>query len=182
MRSTIELTQNSDVSLLTCQQILTAATVIAKHTSSLCNACRIASSKTTNPVAKRHFVQSAKDVANSTANLVQEIKALDMNYNERNHQVCTQATKPLLDAVDSLVSFAYSPEFLNRSSHFGDSTLTAQEPILTAGDAIIESSCSMIKTAKALAVSPKDRPTWKLLADHSKQVSDSIKRLVTSIR
>ncbi|XP_026677336.1 talin-1 isoform X2 [Diaphorina citri] len=164
------------------QQILTAATVIAKHTSSLCNACRIASSKTTNPVAKRHFVQSAKDVANSTANLVQEIKALDMNYNEKNHQVCTQATKPLLDAVDSLVSFAYSPEFVNRSSHFGDSTLTAQEPILSAGEAIIESSCSMIKTAKSLAVSPKDRPTWKLLADHSKQVSDSIKRLVTSIR
>ncbi|KAI5700033.1 hypothetical protein M8J75_013081 [Diaphorina citri] len=162
--------------------ILTAATVIAKHTSSLCNACRIASSKTTNPVAKRHFVQSAKDVANSTANLVQEIKALDMNYNEKNHQVCTQATKPLLDAVDSLVSFAYSPEFVNRSSHFGDSTLTAQEPILSAGEAIIESSCSMIKTAKSLAVSPKDRPTWKLLADHSKQVSDSIKRLVTSIR
>ena len=56
------------------QQVLSAATVIAKHTSSLCNACRVASSKTTNPVAKRHFVQSAKDVANSTANLVKEIK------------------------------------------------------------------------------------------------------------
>jgi talin len=55
-------------------QVLSAATVIAKHTSSLCNACRVASSKTTNPVAKRHFVQSAKDVANSTANLVTEIK------------------------------------------------------------------------------------------------------------
>jgi talin len=54
--------------------VLSAATVIAKHTSSLCNACRVASSKTTNPVAKRHFVQSAKDVANSTANLVKEIK------------------------------------------------------------------------------------------------------------
>lgn len=108
--------------------------------------------------------------------------ALDMNYNEKDHQICTLATKPLLNAVDSLVSFACSPEFLNRSSHFGDSTLSAQEPILSAGEAIIESSCSMIKTAKTLAVSPKDRPTWKLLADHSKQVSDSIKRLVTSIR
>lgn len=55
-------------------QVLSAATVIAKHTGALCNACRLASSKTTNPVAKRHFVQSAKDVANSTANLVKEIK------------------------------------------------------------------------------------------------------------
>ena len=55
-------------------QVLSAATVVAKHTSALCNACRIASSKTDNPVAKRHFVQSAKDVANSTANLVKAIK------------------------------------------------------------------------------------------------------------
>lgn len=57
-------------------QVLSAATVIAKHTSALCNACRVASSKTANPVAKRHFVQSAKDVANSTANLVKEIKGI----------------------------------------------------------------------------------------------------------
>ena len=55
-------------------QVLSAATVVAKHTSALCNACRIASGKTNNPVAKRQFVQSAKDVANSTANLVKAIK------------------------------------------------------------------------------------------------------------
>lgn len=56
------------------QQVLSAATVIAKHTSALCNSCRVASAKTSNPVAKRHFVQSAKDVANATAQLVKEIK------------------------------------------------------------------------------------------------------------
>ena len=54
--------------------MLAAATVIAKHTSVLCNACKLASSKTNNPVAKKHFVQAAKDVANSTANLVKNIK------------------------------------------------------------------------------------------------------------
>ena len=55
-------------------QVLSAATVIAKHTAGLCNACKAASTKTDNPVAKRHFVQSAKDVANNTANLVKSIK------------------------------------------------------------------------------------------------------------
>lgn len=78
------------------QQVLTAATVIAKHTSALCNACRVASSKTTNPVAKRHFVESAKDVANSTALLVKEIKLLDTDYSEENRRKCAEATKPLL--------------------------------------------------------------------------------------
>lgn len=57
------------------QEVLSAATIIAKHTSALCNSCRVASAKTNNPVAKRHFVQSAKDVANATAHLVKEIKS-----------------------------------------------------------------------------------------------------------
>ena len=57
------------------QQVLSAATTIARHTSALCNSCRTASAKTNNPVAKRHFVQSAKDVANATAHLVKEIKS-----------------------------------------------------------------------------------------------------------
>lgn len=56
------------------RQILSAATIVAKHTSALCNACRLASSKTSNPVARRQFVQSAKEVANTTANLVKTIK------------------------------------------------------------------------------------------------------------
>ena len=57
-------------------QVLAAATVIAKHTSVLCNACKTASQRTSNPVAKRHFVTAAKEVANNTANLVKNIKAL----------------------------------------------------------------------------------------------------------
>lgn len=76
--------------------MLEAATIIAKHTSALCNACRSASSKTTNPVAKRQFVQSAKAVANSTAALVKEIKTLDLDYSDVNRQKCAQATLPLL--------------------------------------------------------------------------------------
>ncbi|PNF41180.1 Talin-1 [Cryptotermes secundus] len=164
------------------QQVLSAATVIAKHTSSLCNACRVASSKTTNPVAKRHFVQSAKDVANSTANLVKEIKALDQDYSEQNRQSCAAATKPLLDAVDSLCTFAGSPEFASQPAKISIGARAAQEPILSSGRAIIDGSCSMVRAAKSLAVSPRDPPTWQLLANHSKSVSDSIKKLVTSIR
>lgn len=38
------------------------------------------------------------------------------------------------------------------------------------------------RTAKQLAMSPADALTWQRLADNSKVVSESIKRLVTSIR
>lgn len=164
------------------QQVLTAATVIAKHTSALCNACRIASSKTTNPVAKRHFVQSAKDVANSTASLVKEIKALDIDYSNANRERCAQATRPLLDAVDNLCIFANSPDFVSVPAKISIQARNAQEPIVESGKRIIDSSCSMVKAAKSLAVMPRDPPTWQMLASHSKNVSDSIKKLVSSIR
>ena len=55
-------------------QVLAAATVIAKHTGTLCNACKLASSRTSNPVAKKEFVQFAKEVAGATAEVVKKIK------------------------------------------------------------------------------------------------------------
>ncbi|XP_014674038.1 PREDICTED: talin-2-like [Priapulus caudatus] len=164
------------------QQVLQSATIIAKHTSSLCNSCRIASSKTTNPVAKRQFVQSAKDVANATANLVKAIKVLDSDYSDANRAQCAQATRPLIDAVENLTIFASSPEFASIPAKISQEARQSQEPITSAGKTMIDGSCCMITAAKSLSVNPKDPPTWQLLAAHSKNVSDSIKKLVTSIR
>lgn len=163
------------------QQILSSATIIAKHTSALCNSCRIASSNTNNSVAKRHFVQSAKDVANATAALVKDIKALDPNVPETRKR-CSDATKPLIEAVDNLCTFASSPEFASVPARVSEQGRRAQEPILESGHLIIKGSCSMIHSAKSLAVNPKDPPTWQALANSSKSVSDSIKKLVSSIR
>ncbi|XP_038046321.1 talin-1-like isoform X5 [Patiria miniata] len=164
------------------QQVLAAATEVAKHTSALCNICRVASSKTSNPVAKKHFVQSAKDVANSTANLVKSIKALDGNFSDENRQKCAASTKPLLEAVENLVTFASSPEFSSVPAKITPQARQAMEPIISAGKMMIASSCALIQTAKPLALNPKDPPTWQQLANHSKDVSDSIKKLVSSIR
>merc|ERR1719471_1069573 len=164
------------------QQILSAATVIAKHTSSLCNACRLASSKTNNPVAKRHFVQSAKDVANATAVLVKEIKKLDSNYTDENRAATANSTQPLIEAVDNLCQFASSPEFASVPAKISEEGRRAQAPIFDSGKQIIKGSCAMIHSAKSLAVNPKDPPTWQALANSSKAVSDSIKKLVSSLR
>ena len=164
------------------QQILSSATVIAQQTSSLCQSCRVASSRTDNPGAKRHFVQSAKDVANATAVLVKDIKRLDANYTEQNRQTCAAATRPLLDSVENLCQFASSPEFASIHAKISAHGLEAQRPILTSGSFIIEGSCSMIQSAKSLAVNPRDPPTWQSLGNSSKSVSDAIKNLVSSIR
>lgn len=113
---------------------------------------------------------------------VSSLTALDQDYSEQNRESCAAATKPLLDAVDSLCTFAGSPEFASQPAKISVGARAAQEPILSSGRAIIDGSCSMVCAAKSLAVSPRDPPTWQLLANHSKSVSDSIKKLVTSIR
>jgi len=164
------------------QQVLSAATSIAKHTSALCNTCRVASAKTDNPVAKRHFVQSAKDVANSTANLVRAIKVLDSDFTDDNRRQCTEAARPLLQAVEVLTTFACSPEFASVPARISDKARKAQEPITTAGRSIIDGACNMLMAAKQLAMNPKDPPTYQAYSTHSHSVSEAIKRLVSSIR
>uniref|UniRef100_A0A672PCY1 Talin-2-like n=1 Tax=Sinocyclocheilus grahami TaxID=75366 RepID=A0A672PCY1_SINGR len=163
-------------------QVLSAATIVAKHTSALCNACRLASSKTANPVAKRHFVQSAKEVANSTANLVKTIKALDGDFSEENREKCHVATAPLTEAVDNLTTFASNPEFASVPAQISREGSVAQEPIIQSARAMLDSSTHLLKTARSLVINPKDPPTWSLLASHSRTVSDSIKSLITAIR
>ncbi|XP_062870852.1 talin-1 isoform X2 [Trichomycterus rosablanca] len=163
-------------------QVLSAATIVAKHTSALCNACRLASSKTSNPVAKRQFVQSAKEVANSTANLVKSIKALDGAFNPENRQKCKAATGPLIEAVDNLTAFASNPEFASVPAQISPEGHAAMEPIVIAAKTMLESSTGLIQTARSLAVNPKDPPKWSVLAGHSRTVSDSIKKLITNMR
>uniref|UniRef100_A0A671P0D9 Talin-2-like n=1 Tax=Sinocyclocheilus anshuiensis TaxID=1608454 RepID=A0A671P0D9_9TELE len=163
-------------------QVLSAATIVAKHTSALCNACRLASSKTANPVAKRHFVQSAKEVANSTASLVKTIKALDGDFSEENREKCRVATAPLIEAVDNLTTFASNPEFASVPAQISREGLAAQEPIIQSACSMLDSSTHLLKTARSLVMNPKDPPTWSLLASHSRNVSDSIKSLIMAIR
>nr|XP_033474475.1 talin-2a isoform X2 [Epinephelus lanceolatus] len=163
-------------------QVLSAATIVAKHTSALCNACRLASSKTTNPVAKRHFVQSAKEVANSTANLVKTIKALDGDFSDENRNKCRVATGPLIEAVENLTTFASNPEFASMPAQISHEGSAAQEPILHSARSMLDSSTYLLKTARSLVINPKDPPTWSVLAGHSRTVSDSIKSLITAIR
>ncbi|XP_025900777.1 talin-1 [Nothoprocta perdicaria] len=163
-------------------QVLSAATIVAKHTSALCNTCRLASSRTANPVAKRQFVQSAKEVANSTANLVKTIKALDGAFNEENRERCRAATAPLIEAVDNLTAFASNPEFATVPAQISPEGRRAMEPIVASAKTMLESSAGLIQTARSLAVNPKDPPQWSVLAGHSRTVSDSIKKLITNMR
>lgn len=161
------------------QQKITALTVIAKHTSFLCTVCRRASLSTSNPVAKNEFIEGAKLVANTTADLVQEVKGLEDEYSAPSR---SKFVEPLLDAVNSLCQYASSPEFISVPARISAEGRKAQEPILQAGRGVIDGVVEMVRAVKSLAVAPEDPPVWQQLSHHSKPVSESVKRLVDSIR
>ncbi|XP_064075633.1 talin-1 isoform X9 [Vanessa tameamea] len=163
-------------------RVMAAATAVAHHTSALCNACRAASARCAEPRGRRHFVQVAKDVAECTAALVKDIKALDADWSDRNRARCAAATGPLLDAVRSLRQFADSPEFAAVPARLSHSARERQQPVLACGRDIITYSCAMVEAARALALSPAERTQWHALAAHSKSVSDTVKNLVSGIR
>ncbi|VIO95611.1 Talin 1, putative [Brugia malayi] len=164
------------------QQILDDATVIAKHTSTLANLCREASERASNVNLKKQFINCAREVASSTASLISAVKQLDSSFTEKNQRECTEAARSLYTAAQQLETFVDNPDFAAVPAKISIAGEIAQKSILLSGREMLDASYEMILTAKQLAVSPADASTWQRLADNSKIVSESIKRLVTSIR
>ncbi|CAF3755907.1 unnamed protein product [Rotaria sordida] len=162
--------------------ILTLAATIAKNTSALCNVSREASSNTNNPMSRRHFVQSAKDVANATAELVRTIKILDSSYTQENHRHCIETSRPLIQAIDELYTFAMSKEFASTPPTISSAGRQLQEPILLAARNVVDGACRIIECSKALIINAKDASLWQQLATHTKTVSEAIKRLATCVK
>lgn len=164
------------------QQILAAASAIAKNTAALCNACKAASGKTSNPVAKNQFVASAKTVASTTASLVTNIKALATSPSDDNRFKCAEASKPLLDAVENLKVFAASPEFASTRAYISPQGQQKQLPLVRANKDLVEASRQLVETAKGLCSNPNDSAQLQLFNAQQKGMSDSIKTLVNNLK
>ncbi|XP_070071261.1 talin-2 isoform X2 [Drosophila takahashii] len=160
-------------------QMISALTVIAKHTSYLCSICRQASMNTSNPVAKNEFIVLAKQVATATSDLVQAIKAIEEQPASGSRD---RLVDPLLEAVKAVRQYASSPEFSSVPAKISAEGRKAQEPVIQAGRGVIDGVVEMVKAAKSLALSPDNPPVWQQLSMHSTPVSESVKRLVDNIR
>ena len=57
-----------------------------------------------------------------------------------------------------------------------------QEPILSAARNVVDGACRIVECSKILISNPKEASLWQLLATHTKSVSESIKRLATSVK
>lgn len=164
------------------QQLIAAASQIAHATASLCNASQQASANTTNILAKRHFVQSAKQVANATATFVKTIKSPELPPATSKQAQYDALVRPLLEAIEALCQYAMSPEFAAVPAVISDEGARAQLPILEATRTMLDAAEQLVGTSRSLIGSSKDPLLWQSFSTNSKLISDAIKRLATAIK
>ncbi len=158
------------------QKLIASATKIAQLTANLCSASQQASANTSNILAKRHFVQSAKQVANATASLVKAIKAPEQK------QQYDPLIRALLESVQALCEYALSTEFAAVPAIISDEGARLQLPILEASRVMLSASEHLISTSRSLIASTNDPLLWQAFSSNSKLISDAIKRLATAIK
>ncbi|CDM63579.1 I/LWEQ domain-containing protein [Caenorhabditis elegans] len=161
------------------EELMSDISSITKQSSSLAQLCRIASEKTQNPNVKKHLVGCAMGVASKTSSLVTAFKDLDRMPDAESR--CTSSASELRQVALQLLHFADKPDFAAIQGSISTEGHSAQQPILQSSREMLDSSAQMIQTAKSWASAPQDEATWQRMAVNSRQVSDSIMRLVNAI-
>uniref|UniRef100_A0AC35TN27 FERM domain-containing protein n=1 Tax=Rhabditophanes sp. KR3021 TaxID=114890 RepID=A0AC35TN27_9BILA len=158
-------------------------TVLASHTSALSNLCREMSMQALNVNSKKQFIQYGTDLVTSTASFIKSVKDVDRDFASHTNKIdLVEKTYAVQHAAENLEAFTKGNEFIPIPAKISARGAEAQKPVLTSGRQMLFATCEMFKTAKALALSPKDASTWQKLADNSTVVSESIKKLVSAIR
>lgn len=172
---------------------MTVATTVANQTSKLCNAARAASSKASNQMARRSFVQSAKDIAAHTAALVKAIKFLDNEYNDPNREACRDAARLLSGALEELSTLASAPEFLPVPARIAVRAKPLQEPMARAGQNVVSSAIQLLRFGKALVTGNKAIDNLNLdslylpknftaYCNHWHDFSETLNRLISVVK
>jgi talin len=90
--------------------------------------------------------------------------------------------RPLLESVESLCQYALSPDFAGIPAVISENGARSQIPILIATRTMLDASHELIEASRSLIANNKDPQLWQLFSSNSKIISESIKRLATSIK
>ena len=163
------------------QDLLAAATVIAKNTSELCVACRnVSVNSLTSSANKRNFVKAARDVANQTALLVRAIKALDGNDSMQARRNLADVAEPLSQAFSNLYHFATLPEYAGQDAKLSIKAIDRQQPILNACGKHVKIVQNVLTACKVLANAEKG-PSEVAMNDFDAQCELSLRYLKETI-
>ncbi|KAJ3121843.1 Talin-1 [Nowakowskiella sp. JEL0407] len=163
-------------------RILESANLIAKLTSSICTACKVAGQNPAiNSVARQQFIASTKDVASKTAVLVNDIKLLARNRDEESRRQCVEDTGPLAEAIDILVDAAMAPEFSGTKAKISSVGLQAQQRLVDPNKNLITAMENVINSIKMLCANAQDENARRTLSSETKAVNQAVQSIVASV-
>jgi hypothetical protein len=107
-----------------------------------------------------------------------------------------RAEKSSVDSVDRRISFLRYIERVHleqcgkgltsmRRDALNDRCIqngAGHEAILAAARSVVDGACRIVECSKVLVINSKEASLWQQLATHTKSVSESIKRLATSVK
>ncbi|KAI9142207.1 hypothetical protein BKA69DRAFT_292544 [Paraphysoderma sedebokerense] len=166
-------------------EVLAAANIIGKHANTLCTVCKTAAGKPQSvitPTDKQQFISFAKTIAGSTQNLVASLKALAVNITPENRSKCLSNAAPVLQAIESLATFADSPQFHAALATFTPDAQAAQQPVIENTRKVIKTGENIINATKSVCQNPKDSALLQLLNQHIKSSGEALKLLAVTMK
>ncbi|KAI6238292.1 BMA-TLN-1, isoform b [Aphelenchoides fujianensis] len=164
--------------------LISDITTVATQSSAIATICRDASvAENVSQSAKQSFVNCVAEITQATSSLIGAVKKLDAQQQNAAHRAEIAArAADLSRAAETLEAFVDRPGFSPGPAQVSAVGREAQAPVLDAGRRMLESSAAMIGTARRLVSARADQAVWQGVADNSHHVSESIKRLVATIR
>lgn len=163
-------------------QILEIAASIAKTTSDICNACKVAGQTASIlPQHRQTFIASAKETAARTTALVSTIKELATQTTEEAKEQCAVEVSKLINCVDGLVQFSDSPEFVGNAAVISAEGLDAQKPLIDYNKELLAAVENVTMAAKQLVSEPQDENFFGQLSSSIRSVTDSVQKLAKTV-
>ncbi|KAI8614346.1 hypothetical protein BC830DRAFT_1169513 [Chytriomyces sp. MP71] len=160
--------------------VLELAAKVAKQTASLCNLCKaqaLPESKLSQS-AKHKFSGFARDIAGSTASLVQSIKKLAVYLDEDSRKSVQNSSGSLVEIIERVITFARNDEFSGSAAKLSPQAVLAQKPLIESNKSLINVIQTMIESIKTLCSNPKDSTAASVLLKHTKTAAECNLKLI----
>ena len=180
---------------LTTDDMLQLTQTIANHITVLRHSCQqAAENKAISEISQNRFHACVQCLDGTSAAFVEAVKAYITSGTSSDRKHVSTFASPLTAAVNSVATFAGSPEFAGNLARLTPKGEQCQTEILASAMSIVSSSVQMLNTVIMLtdhkvgltknwqSLSANDERLWQRLVSCTRAVADSCKMLASSIR
>ena len=150
---------------------------LTQATTQLCFIGSSAADQTANASAKQHFDEATTDLSDETATLSIAVRDWLVDP-EAKRKAAMDHVDALSRQIDDFAAYAGSGEFRPTSAQFSPVAQQQMEPVLRANRALLAGTASYLESVKLIAGGSRDSESMVALANHSKDLNETMRQLV----